>query len=84
MNARANGLVWLVLVLLTFVSFQIAPRFGSGHEAAWILPVAGGKGLLVGDRFMELHGAHPAWRFAFSALLVALTGLLFWLAGRSR
>lgn len=84
MNVRANGRVWLLLVVLTFVSFHLAPRFGSGHEAAWLFPLAGGKGYLVGYRFMELRGAHPLWRFCFSSFLVLLMGLLFWLAGKSR
>lgn len=84
MKVHANRWVWMILVVLTLVSFQLAPRFGSGHEGAWLFPLAGGKGLLVGYRFMELRGAHPAWRLAFVSLLVALTGLLCWMAGPGR
>lgn len=77
MNSRANGIVWVVLTLLTLAAFGLGGRTGAGHGALWILPLAAGKGLLLAWRFMELHVAHRAWKLAFLLLLATLTGFLF-------
>ena len=81
MSARANGLVWLALIALTFVSFTVSDTLGR----AALLPILGAAGLksvLVGFQFMGLRLAHPLFRVGFALLIGALV-LGVWIAQRA-
>ena len=80
MSLGRNAQVWFALTLLTLVSFSLGVLDDVSHGAAWILLLALGKVLLLGFRFMELHAAHRAWKWAFVGTLGVLTGLLFGVA----
>jgi caa(3)-type oxidase subunit IV len=84
MNAlvRTNAtLVWLVLVVLTLVSWVLGTQHGFGGDAhvpasLVIFTVAIFKIRLVGLYFMELREAPRALRGLFESYCVALLGLL--------
>lgn len=71
-------LVWLVLVLATFVSWGIGLEHGASRVSApdvamaAILAVAFAKTQLVGGFFMELRTAPWPLRLAFSAWVVGV------------
>jgi heme/copper-type cytochrome/quinol oxidase subunit 4 len=75
-------IVWLVLVLATFLSWWLATErwHGSDLGAVAILVVAAVKIRLVGLHFMELSDAPPLLRAMFElyvlALLAGLVGFL--------
>ncbi len=71
-----------MLTTLTVASFSLGVGNGGGHGASWILLLALGKALLLGFRFMELHAAHVAWKWAFVGALGILIGALFGVASR--
>jgi hypothetical protein len=71
-------LVWLALVLATFVLWGVALEHGASRVAspdvamATILAVAFAKTQLVGSFFMELRTAPWPLRLAFSAWVVGV------------
>jgi hypothetical protein len=75
-------LVWLALVLVTFVSWGVgfehgvSRRTGPDIEMAAILAVAFLKTQLVGSFFMELRTAPLPLRLAFSAWVVGVGTLI--------
>lgn len=75
---KANTTVWLILMMLTSLSFAVSETHGLRSVAPLILGVAGIKGLLVAAQFMELRRAHPVWFAGFAALvgtILAVVGL---------
>ena len=81
-NSRATA-VWVVLVVLTVVSFVVGADHGTGADVALIvLTVAAVKVRLVGLDFMELRNAPLPLRFAFEGYCVAswtlLAGMYLW------
>jgi hypothetical protein len=84
---RRVVLVWLVLVVLTFVSWGLGVEHsrGIGPDIAMaaVLAVAFAKTQLVGSFFMELRTAPWPLRLAFSAWVVgvgaAIVAMYLWL-----
>jgi hypothetical protein len=70
----AAVIVWLVLVLATFLSWWLAtePWHGGALGAVAIFIVAAVKVRLVGLHFMELADAHPVLRAMFELYVLAL------------
>lgn len=81
---RANTIVWLALVGLTLGGFLLGAAASRAHAGFLILTLAGGKGLLLGWRFMEVRVAHPAWKAAFAGAVVVLVAGLALLSRVSR
>ncbi|MBL9128109.1 MAG: cytochrome C oxidase subunit IV family protein [Verrucomicrobiales bacterium] len=75
MTCRVNGIVWGALCLLTLAGFVLG-GIESGGRVVGILLLAVTKAVLVGFGFMELHSAHPAWKWAFVTLVAIVTGVL--------
>ena len=71
-----NTAVWIILVLLSAVSYSL----GGGGAMAFILAAAGIKAGLVGWQFMELRTAHPVWNAGLLSILAAVLGLVYLLA----
>jgi Prokaryotic Cytochrome C oxidase subunit IV len=75
-------LVWLVLVLLTFVSWGFAREqdglriTGPDVAMAIVLAVAFAKTQLIGSVFMELRTAPVPLRLAFSAWVLGVGGVI--------
>jgi len=68
---RTDLLTWIALVGLTLTGFALSDK-ASGHAAmVAISTVAILKAMCVGFQFMRLRDAHPAWRVAFSGMLLA-------------
>ncbi|MGE0081709.1 MAG: cytochrome C oxidase subunit IV family protein [Thiohalomonadaceae bacterium] len=76
--SMATG-IWLVLVVLTLVTWAVGEsRLGGPTVAALVLAAAFVKGQLVVDWFMGLRRVRPLWRvlmFAYLLLVCALIGL---------
>lgn len=81
MSARANGLVWLALIALTFVSFTVSDTLGRAALLP-ILAAAAGKSAMVGFQFMGLRQAHPMFRAVFAVLIGVLVTAV-WIAQRT-
>jgi caa(3)-type oxidase subunit IV len=79
-SRRTAVLVWLVLVLLTLVGVWVgvAPTLPDGAgvnlTATVILAIAFMKVLAIGWWFMELRGAPPVLRLAFTAWVAVFAG----------
>ena len=75
-------LVWLVLVLLIFVSWGfglehgVSRNTGASVAMAAVLAVAFAKTQMVGSVFMELRTAPVPLRVAFSAWVLGVGGVI--------
>lgn len=69
---KAHTTVWLILMMLTSLSFAVSEKQGQHSLALLILGVAGVKAVLVAAQFMELRRAHPLWLAGFAALVGAM------------
>lgn len=69
---KANTVTWLILVVLTSVSFAASEPSGLRTVAPLILGLAGIKALVVTAQFMELRRAHPAWMTGIATLVIAV------------
>ena len=75
-------LVWLVLVLMTSITWAIGVKHGHAHSngpnfaMAAILAIAFLKTQLIGSYFMELRAAPLPLRFAFSGWVVGTGAIL--------
>lgn len=74
MNACVVGL-WLAMVLLAVAGALAGMR--DAQVLVWLL--AGLKGLVLTERFMELHRAPWRWRLLLSMWLLACIGGILWL-----
>jgi len=73
---RPCTIVYILLVALTLVSWQISRSGMSGLDIALlVLGFALIKGALIGDYYMALRGISTLWRWAILAWLL-ITGLL--------
>lgn len=73
---RSNTLTWIVLILLSVVSYLLGGR----DAALFVLLAAGIKAGLVGWQFMELRTAHPVWNVGLLSILAVVLGLVALLA----
>lgn len=76
------SVIWLTLLGLTLAAWALGPRLEGMGAIALVLGLAGLKGQLVIDRFMELAHAPRLFRYAVSGWLVgvlALVALIGWI-----
>ena len=76
--------VWLIMMVLTFVTYLVGQMGVGGIELALtVLGFALIKGQMVGDYFMGLKGIGGLWRWPVALWLLILGGLIataFWAA----
>jgi len=67
-------LVWMILVVATFLSFETMSLGNASLLRSLILVIAFSKALLVGREFMELRHAPPLllWLFQIWAIVTCL------------
>ena len=70
------GLIWLLLVTLTFVSAE--GLAGRKTASVAILLIAAAKAGVIGAEFMELRHAHRGIALAFCGWLAVVTAMLCW------
>lgn len=83
-SLRALGAIWLVLVVLTLVSAEMAGGWAAPAFAfPLVMTMTTAKALAVAGWYMDLLSARLAWKFAFGLLLAgaALVLALLHLAG---
>lgn len=80
---RPCTLVWLILIVLTLVTYFAGETGMSGPgTVALVMGIAFVKGQLVADRFMALKGVIGKWRWPVTIWLVvvcSLIGVAYWL-----
>ena len=80
---RPCTLVWLILIVLTLVTYFAGETGMSGPgTVALVMGLAFVKGQLVADRFMALKGVIGKWRWPVTIWLVvvcSLIGVAYWL-----
>ena len=68
-----NFVTWIVLVLLTLVSFLSSESSLGNYTVIALLAIMIIKCVLVGFQFMELKKAHFAWKLAFISAIGVFT-----------
>lgn len=69
--------IWLLLVLLTLVSFAIGEaQLGGTAVMIFVLALALLKGRLVASHFMGLRRAAFLWRFVMASYLLTVGGMV--------
>jgi hypothetical protein len=86
-KANRNAfLVWLVLVVLTLVTYMVGKLgYGGVTVVALLLLSISIKGQLVIDFFMGLAQVHSRWKWVVTGWLIAvvlLIGLAYWISSR--
>lgn len=77
MTTRAATLIWLVLLLLTLVSFSLGEVAHPGTLAVAVIGVVTfAKGKLVLDHFMGLKPVGGLFRYLLTGWLVLVLGLV--------
>ena len=80
---RPCTLVWLILIVLTLVTYFAGETGMSGSgTVALVMGIAFVKGQLVADRFMALKGVVGKWRWPVTIWLVvvcSMIGVAYWL-----
>lgn len=73
---KANTVVWIVLMMLTYAGFALSHVNGAGKATAFILAAAGLKFALVGWQFMDLRKSLMLWSAALFGLLGVILGVV--------
>ena len=80
MNIKAATYQWLVLLMLTTLSYGLgASSFSASATVLPVLLVTGAKGCIVIDRYMALRHVAGPWRMLLLAWLVIVLGSI-WLS----